>query len=534
VGERTVYLRSPLGARIRSPLGSFVAKVAQFLEILAVPILMLDGETYEITGELFGATQGTGTLLIANSPAFDDVVVTQTVGTWSDTSLTFDYDGTGLPSEGILYIKVTSDTGAFDVATSQAGDLVGIISIGNRVHNAGAGTGLCSTDPSGRFCSTVMNYENQLEDSGYAFTGNDFFQATPGFYLVGITSEKVVEYGFRDHLTTFSSPGYYSPLSQWCSAEGLLSYNGSSSSGSGAQFNILYDYIIPQNDAAYVCADSHGWTDGEDVYLIPKFPVSLQITNPPADGDDAVGSNITLAAYAFAQEGDISSSIEWYDDSETLLYTGETFIFNGLPEEGLFLTVRITNEAGQARRATRSIIAILPEIGLIFPEAGDESGGQRLTIYGSGFDPVSTVSVGGAPATSVVVISDEIIQCVTPAGTGSADVIVDVNGYEALLGGGFTYDAIDNISITSISPDDDSVSSSTTITGTGFTGDCVVYFGFQSAQELYLADNITVVDGTEITCDAPADLIGMGLVDVVVVDEATLAGDALLNGYTYT
>jgi hypothetical protein len=58
------------------------------------------------------------------------------------------------------------------------------------------------------------------------------------------------------------------------------------------------------------------------------------------------------------------------------------------------------------------------------PNFGYEAGSTSITIYGSGFSG-STVTIGGAAATSVVVVSPTQITCVTPAGTiGAANIVV--------------------------------------------------------------------------------------------------------------
>lgn len=63
-----------------------------------------------------------------------------------------------------------------------------------------------------------------------------------------------------------------------------------------------------------------------------------------------------------------------------------------------------------------------PVIGSLEPAAGTE--GVKLTIRGSAFLPGSTVTVGGIPATSVVVASIEEITCTVPPGTGTQPVVV--------------------------------------------------------------------------------------------------------------
>lgn len=60
------------------------------------------------------------------------------------------------------------------------------------------------------------------------------------------------------------------------------------------------------------------------------------------------------------------------------------------------------------------------------PISGSIAGGTAITILGSNFRPDSIVTVGGAPATNVVVVSSSMITANTPEGTiGPALVAVD-------------------------------------------------------------------------------------------------------------
>jgi hypothetical protein len=54
------------------------------------------------------------------------------------------------------------------------------------------------------------------------------------------------------------------------------------------------------------------------------------------------------------------------------------------------------------------------------PTGGTTAGGTALTITGTGFESGSTVDIGGAAATGVVVVSATSITCVTPARTAGA------------------------------------------------------------------------------------------------------------------
>lgn len=85
-----------------------------------------------------------------------------------------------------------------------------------------------------------------------------------------------------------------------------------------------------------------------------------------------------------------------------------------------------------------------PTISNISPSTGSTTGGTAITITGTNFESTSTVTIGGASATSVTFVSSTSITCNTPAGTlGAKDVVVTNpdSGLSATSSGGFTYAA---------------------------------------------------------------------------------------------
>jgi hypothetical protein len=90
------------------------------------------------------------------------------------------------------------------------------------------------------------------------------------------------------------------------------------------------------------------------------------------------------------------------------------------------------------------------------------------------------------------------------------------------------------ITVTNISPDNGSTAGGTsvTITGTGFTSDCIVTF--VSGRDEELAISVTIVSDTEIICNTPAWSYGAGFVDIFVTDTVTTEFGILANGFEYT
>jgi hypothetical protein len=76
----------------------------------------------------------------------------------------------------------------------------------------------------------------------------------------------------------------------------------------------------------------------------------------------------------------------------------------------------------------------------ISPATGAAAGGTAITLTGTNYTPGATVTVGGAAATNVTVVSEKKITCTTPAGTaGARDVVVTTDAGTVTKTGGFTY-----------------------------------------------------------------------------------------------
>jgi len=79
----------------------------------------------------------------------------------------------------------------------------------------------------------------------------------------------------------------------------------------------------------------------------------------------------------------------------------------------------------------------------ISPNSGTKDGGTVVTITGSNFTATTVVNFGVNSASSVTLVSDTTITCVTPAGSaGQVDVVVSNEDGRATFVNGFTYFSI--------------------------------------------------------------------------------------------
>lgn len=92
-----------------------------------------------------------------------------------------------------------------------------------------------------------------------------------------------------------------------------------------------------------------------------------------------------------------------------------------------------------------------PTVSSVTPSSGPTAGGTPVTITGTNFSASAKVTIGGAAATNVVVVSATQITATTPAGSaGAATVTVTLSGQSGSLANGFTY--VVPPTVTSISP----------------------------------------------------------------------------------
>lgn len=127
-GTGTAYMRGWVNARLTSLTnvelwvhrsGNTIDTRIQVIDLTGLgPVIIAttdtlvdDGDTdISITGAGFGATQGTGKVEIGTQADYSGTNVEQTVATWSDTSITYDFVRGGL-SDGTAYLFVTNNAG---------------------------------------------------------------------------------------------------------------------------------------------------------------------------------------------------------------------------------------------------------------------------------------------------------------------------------------------------------------------------------------------------------------------------------------
>src|SRR4029077_918173 len=174
-----------------------------------------------------------------------------------------------------------------------------------------------------------------------------------------------------------------------------------------------------------------------------------------------------------------------------------------------------------------------PAVTAVSPKAGRTTGGNAISISGSGFSGATAVAFGGVPA-SFLVNNSASISAVAPAHTaGTVDVTVtSVGGTSAASAADhYTYDA--RPTVTSVSPAAGPTAGGNTvfINGTNFVpasgctpGGCSAKFGTVSA-------SVSFVSTTQLKAVVPPHAVGT--VDVTVTNPGGTSATSSADHYPY-
>ncbi len=161
------------------------------------------------------------------------------------------------------------------------------------------------------------------------------------------------------------------------------------------------------------------------------------------------------------------------------------------------------------------------------PSSGPFSGGNRVTVRGSGFTQQTALFLDGerVEAAELSLVDSHRLSVVVPPGDpGAVDVTVEQEDRTQTLPDGYTYNAL------AVSPDSGSTAGGTLVeiegSGTAFTADVAVSFGSEPCQVQQ------VQSPTRLSCLTPA--MEAGTVDVEVDYADSEASPILAAGaYTY-
>ncbi|ADW69215.1 IPT/TIG domain-containing protein [Granulicella tundricola] len=167
-----------------------------------------------------------------------------------------------------------------------------------------------------------------------------------------------------------------------------------------------------------------------------------------------------------------------------------------------------------------------PTVTGVSPSSGITGGGETVNITGTNFGADSQVIFGGVAATSTYKNSG-LIVATSPGGfVGTVDVTVTSGGVTSVTNSADHYTFLVP-TVTGVSPSSGLPSGGTvvTITGTGFSGDVLPYFGNNVSTEFFINGP------TSITATTPAG--ASGTVDVTIQANGGTSATSAADHFTY-
>lgn len=163
--------------------------------------------------------------------------------------------------------------------------------------------------------------------------------------------------------------------------------------------------------------------------------------------------------------------------------------------------VAVANAAGGTDTAPSPFTYYAPvAVTSVSPSTGSTAGGTTVTVLGSGFTGTTSVTFGGTPGTSVVVVNDGRLTVVSPAHPlGTVDIRVTNPRDTSPVTAADEFSYVTPPTIDTLTPNSGSVVGGTTVTlaGSNFTDAMQVRFGGVAAT------NLTIIDDATVTVTSP-------------------------------
>ncbi len=244
----------------------------------------------------------------------------------------------------------------------------------------------------------------------------------------------------------------------------------------------------------------------------------------PTEGPTTGGQTVTLTGSGFRAGMQVTFGGVLATGLNVVSTTEATVITPAHPAAGV-VDVSVTTTGGSVTLPGGYTFVIAPTLTTVGPPQGPTTGGQSVTLTGTGFRTGMQVRFDGVLAALVSVAPGGTSATVTtpPHGAALVGVSVTTPGGTSTLGNSYTYVAAP--ALDSISPTDGPAAGGTTVTltGTGLTGTTAVTF------DGVPATGVLVVNDSTVTATTPLHVAGA--VDVSVT--TPFGSDTLANAFTY-
>jgi hypothetical protein len=243
----------------------------------------------------------------------------------------------------------------------------------------------------------------------------------------------------------------------------------------------------------------------------------------PSSGPTAGGTPITITGTGFRAGATVTLG---GNSATSVVVVNATTITATTPTGAGTVSVQVTNTDTQSGSLASAFTYLPPPtVSSVSPNSGPTAGGTSITITGTNFRAGATVTVGGNPATSVVVVNATRITATTPAGAGTVSVqVTNTDTQSGSLASAFIY--VPPPAVGSVVPNFGPLAGGTpiTITGTGFRAGATVTVGGNPAT------SVNFVSATTLTAVTPAGSAGAANVQVTNTDAQS---GSLAGGFTY-
>jgi IPT/TIG domain len=235
--------------------------------------------------------------------------------------------------------------------------------------------------------------------------------------------------------------------------------------------------------------------------LAPAVVPTITGISPPS-GPTAGGTTVTLTGTAFPG----ANSVRFGTTPASFTITSATTISAVSPPGTGSVQVTVTTPGGNSNGITYTYQNV-PTISALSPDAGPTVGGNTVTITGTNLSGVTSVTFGGTPAVSFVVVSPTEVTAIAPSGAAGLSSVTVTAGTTSSAPAVYFYVAAPVV--TAIAPTAGPATGGTTVTLTGanLVEATAVAFGGTPAA------SFTVVSSTEVQAVTPP---GAGTVEVTV------------------
>jgi hypothetical protein len=244
------------------------------------------------------------------------------------------------------------------------------------------------------------------------------------------------------------------------------------------------DTSVPDGavSAKVTVTDVAGTATSPQVFQASQMPAITSVT----PGAGAIGTRVVIAGKNLAGATDVS-----FGGVDATFTATATRITTTVPFGAASGPIAVTTPGGDATTANDFVVPAAPRITDVTTPSGTAAG-DPVTVAGSGFDDVDSVTIGGVAA-AFDVASDHEIDTTIPVGvSGSVPIVVTNPEGDATSELGVTAAP----QVASFSPAKGTAGTAVTITGSGFTGAVLVTFAGSPA-------TFTVDSDTQITAPVP-------------------------------